>query len=104
MFEIAGGDDDEDVERPTLAQVRRMARWTADQYRIVMHFADGSYYGTSPEVPAASGFGRTPNGCVDDLRRQLARHVTDLIIANEMPPEPMQDRERRPGQPTRRAA
>jgi predicted RNase H-like HicB family nuclease len=95
--------DDDDLERPSLGQVRRMAQWTAYQYRIVMHYAHGSYYGISPEVPAASGFGRTPNGCVDDLRRQLVRHVTDLIIANQMPPEPIQDREGRPRQPKRAA-
>jgi predicted RNase H-like HicB family nuclease len=86
----------DDLELPTLGQLSRMARSTADQYRIVMHWSDGSYYGTSPEVPAASGFGVTPNGCVDDLRRQLARHVADLIVSNRMPPEPMQDLERRP--------
>jgi predicted RNase H-like HicB family nuclease len=90
---------DDDLVRPSGRQVRRMAVWTASQYRVVMHFHDGSYYATSPEVPFASGFGKSPNGCVDDLRRQLVDYVASVIAANKMPPEPMQDRERRPNRP-----
>lgn len=93
---LAPGDSDEDLVRPSAGQVRRMAKWTAKQYRVVMHFHDGSYYATSPEIPYASGFGSTPNGCVDDLRRQLVDYVAAMITANRMPPEPLQDRERRP--------
>jgi predicted RNase H-like HicB family nuclease len=99
---LASADADrnhEDLVRPGAKQLRRMARWTASQYRVVMHFHEGSYYATSPEIPYASGFGATPNGCVDDLRRQLADFVASMIAANKMPPEPMQDRERRPRRP-----
>jgi predicted RNase H-like HicB family nuclease len=91
--------DDQVLVRPSDRQVRRMAQWTAKQYRVVMHFHDGSYYATSPEIPYASGFGATPNGCVDDLRRQLVDCVAAMIVANRMPPEPLQDRERRPRRP-----
>ena len=95
----AATQDDGELVRPSTKQVQRMARWTASQYRVVMHFHDGSYYATSPEIPYASGFGSTPNGCVDDLRRQLVEYVAAMIAANKMPPEPMQDRERRPRRP-----
>lgn len=80
---------------PSVGQVLRMARWAANEYRIVLHVAEGSYYGTCPEIPSASGFGPTASACVADIRAYLTALVGEMLAKNQMPPEPMQEIERR---------
>ncbi len=82
-------------DAPPIDQLRRMAAWTAAQYRLVLHWSDGTYYASCPEVPFVAGFGRSPGRCAADIRRHLTRHVADVIAANRMPPEPLQEIERR---------
>lgn len=80
---------------PTAFQLWRMAKWTAGQYRLVLHARGGAWHATCPEAPDVTGAGRTPGKCVADVRRRLATFVTALIESNQMPPEPLQDVERR---------
>ena len=82
---------------PTESQARRMAQWTAAQYRLILQrvAASGGWRATCGEVRGATGRGATPGACVADVRRQLTERVAEMIRANVMPPEPLQDLERR---------
>jgi predicted RNase H-like HicB family nuclease len=60
----------------------------AAQYKLVIWFEDGEWYGRGLEVPDAMNDGKTPEACVRNVRDILTTHLAAMIERGETPPAP----------------
>ncbi len=47
----------------------------AQQYKLVIWFEDGAWYGRGVEVPDAMDDGKTPEECLENVRDVLTTHL-----------------------------
>jgi predicted RNase H-like HicB family nuclease len=77
-----------DPRRPFDPAVLDRAGELAAQYKLVMWFEAGEWYGRGLEVPDAMNDGKTPEECVRNVRDILTTHVAAMIERGETPPVP----------------
>jgi predicted RNase H-like HicB family nuclease len=84
------------VEKPLPSSMHAIAKWTIDRYRIVLEEDEvEGFVATSPEMPDLAGYGVTASGAAADLRERLEGRAFQILNDNRVPPEPMQDIEKR---------
>jgi len=82
------------VDRPFDAKLFERARQIANQYRIVLEFSDGLYFGKGVEYPGAMNHGKTPDECVANTRDILTTGVAYMLEKGEIPPAPASEENR----------
>ncbi len=75
--------------------IRARAAEIAQNYHIVLepHERKG-WMGTAVEIPTVFSSGRTPDECVEAVRRALTVSLASLIEAGVEPPEPLNPKRR----------
>lgn len=81
----------ESLDRPFDEMILTRARQTVDQYKIVLEFEDGEWYGHSLELPGAHGDGKTPQTAVKDTREAMISIVAYLLEEGQEPPSPARE-------------
>ncbi len=82
------------LDRPFDRAVLARAKAIAGQYKIVLEFEDGEWYGHGLEMPTVFGDGKTPQAAVRDTREALVTTVAYLLEKGDEPPAPAKDGER----------
>ena len=77
-----------DPRRPFDPAVLDRAGRLAAQYKLVIWFEDGEWYGRGLEVPDAMNDGRTSDECILNVRDILTTHIAAMIERGETPPAP----------------
>ncbi len=62
------------------------ARSIADQYKIIVEFEDGNWFGHGLELPTAFGDGRTVQAAVADTHEALVTAVAFMLEKGQPPP------------------
>jgi predicted RNase H-like HicB family nuclease len=62
-----------------------------DQYKIIVEFEDGEWYGHGLEFPTAFGDGKTVQAAVADTREALITGVAYMLEKGQTPPPPARD-------------
>lgn len=83
-----------DPHRPFDPDVLARAGKLAAQYKLVVWFEDGEWYGRGLEVPDAMNDGKTPEECVRNVRDILTTHLAAMIERGETPPAPSNEQVR----------
>src|SRR5215213_3975473 len=84
----------EPLDRPFDPGIWDRARGIVEQYQLVLHFADGEWYGRGLEFPTAMSDGKTPNECVRNTRESLTIAVATMLEDGEAPPPPAREGKR----------
>ena len=85
-----------DLEKPAAQTLRAIARSTAERYRLVIESQeDAGFIAACAEVPGLVAHGETVSAAVEAVRDVLVDHVGQLLNANVLPPEALQDVEAR---------
>ena len=74
------------LDRPFDKAILARARRTVDQYKIVLEFEAGEWYGHSLELPGAHGDGKTPQAAVKDTREAMISIVAYMLEEGQEPP------------------
>jgi predicted RNase H-like HicB family nuclease len=74
-------------EKPVLAKARAIA----EQYKIIVEFEDGDWYGHGLEMPTVFGDGRTVQAAVADTREALVTAVAYMLEKRRKPPAPARE-------------
>lgn len=83
-----------DPARPFDKAILKRARELAGQYKIVVDFENGHWYGHGLEMPAVFGDGKTVKGAVSDTREALVSAVAYLLEQGRSPPPPAREGQR----------
>jgi predicted RNase H-like HicB family nuclease len=79
------------LDRPFEKAVLAKARAIAEQYKIIVAFEDGDWYGHGLEMPTACGDGRTVQAAVADTRESLVTAVAYILEEGQVPPAPARE-------------
>ena len=79
------------IDRPFDKAILAKARQIVDQYKIVLEFEDGEWYGHGLELPGACGDGKTGSAAVADTREALVTIVAYMIEEGQTPPAPARE-------------
>ncbi len=79
------------LDRPFGKDVLVRARAIAEQYKIIVEFEDGDWYGHGLELPTAFGDGRTVQAAVADTREALVTAVAFMLEKGQTPPAPARE-------------
>jgi predicted RNase H-like HicB family nuclease len=82
------------VDRPFDPDVLKRAARIAAQYKILVWFENGEYYGHGLEVPGAMNNGKTPDECIANVRDTLMTAVAVMLEDGEVPPPPASEERR----------
>lgn len=82
------------LDRPFDRDILARAKATAKQYKIIVEFEGGAWYGHGLEMPTAFGDGRTVQAAVADTREALITAVAYLLEKGQTPPEPAREAHR----------
>jgi predicted RNase H-like HicB family nuclease len=74
------------IDRPFDAAVLARAKEIAAQYKIVLEFEDGDWYGHALEYPEAMGDGKTVGRCVRSTREGIVAGVATMLEMGQTPP------------------
>jgi predicted RNase H-like HicB family nuclease len=77
-----------DPRRPFDPTMLDRAGKLAEQYKLVIWFEAGEWYGRGLEIPDAMNDGKTPEECVGNVRDILTTHVAAMLERGETPPAP----------------
>lgn len=80
-------------DRPFDPKILARAEEIAAQYKIVIWFEDGEYYGRGLEVMAMND-GRTPDECIRNVRDILVTAVAGMLEKGQVPPAPATEERR----------
>ena len=79
------------IDRPFDKRILAEAKAIAGQYKIILEFEDGDWYGCGLEMPTAFGDGKTPQAAVADTREALVLAVAYMLEKGERPPTPARE-------------
>lgn len=79
------------LDRPFDRTILATARTIAEQYKIIVEFEDGGWYGHGLEMPTVFGDGRTVQAAVADTREALVTAVAYLLEKGQTPPAPARE-------------
>jgi predicted RNase H-like HicB family nuclease len=82
---------DKPINRPFDKAILQRARALAEQYKIVLEFEDGDWYGHGLEMPGVHGDGKTVQAAVADTREALTGAVAYLLEEGLTPPQPARE-------------
>ncbi len=82
---------DKALDRPFDKAILARARAIAEQYKIIVEFEDGDWYGHGLEMPMAFGDGRTVQAAVADARESLVTAVAYMLEKGQTPPAPARE-------------
>ena len=80
-----------DPARPFTKDILDRARRLAGQYKIVVDFENGHWFGHGLEMPTVFGDGKTVNAVVADTREALVTAVAYLLEQGRTPPPPARE-------------
>jgi predicted RNase H-like HicB family nuclease len=83
--------DPKALDRPFDKRILAQAKALAAQYKIVLEFEDGDWYGCGLEIPTAFGDGKTPQAAVADTRQALVLAVAYMLEKGDTPPTPARE-------------
>ena len=66
----------------------------AEQYKIIVEFEEGHWYGHGMEMPGAFGDGKSVQSAVADTREALVTGVAYLLEQGQKPPTPAREGQR----------
>ena len=78
-------------DRPFDRAILARARAIAEQYKIIVEFEDGDWFGHGLELPTAFGDGRTVQAAVADTREALVTAVAYMLEKGQTPPTPARE-------------
>lgn len=76
------------IDRPFDKAILARAKEIAAQYKIVLEFEDGDWYGHALEYPEAMGDGKTVGQCVRSTREGIIAGVATMLEMGQTPPQP----------------
>ena len=79
------------IDRPFDKTILAKAKTIADQYKIVLEFEDGDWYGHGLELPGVHGDGKTVQAAVADTREALVGAVAYMLEEGQTPPQPARE-------------
>ena len=79
------------IDRPFDKAILAKAREIATQYKIVLEFEDGDWYGHGLEMPTVMGDGKTVQAAVKDTREALIAVVAYTLEQGQTPPAPARE-------------
>jgi predicted RNase H-like HicB family nuclease len=79
------------LDRPFDKAILAKAKAIVEQYKIVLEFEDGDWYGHGLEMPTAYGDGKTVAAAVADTREGLITAVAYMLEKGQTPPEPARE-------------
>ena len=79
------------LDRPFDKAILAKAKAIVEQYKIVLEFEDGDWYGHGLEIPTAYGDGKTVAAAVADTREGLITAVAYMLEKGQTPPEPARE-------------
>ncbi len=79
------------LDRPFGRDILAKARAIVEQYKIIVEFEDGEWYGHGLELPTAFGDGRTVQAAVADTRESLVTAVAWMLEKGQTPPAPARE-------------
>jgi predicted RNase H-like HicB family nuclease len=79
------------IDRPFAKSLLAKARAIVDQYKIIVEFEDGEWYGHGLEFPTAFGDGKTAAAAVADTREALITGVAYMLEEGRTPPPPARE-------------
>ena len=82
---------DKAIDRPFDKSILARARAIVDQYKIIVEFEDGEWYGHGLEFPTAYGDGKTVQAAVADTREALVTGVAYMLEEGQTPPPPARE-------------
>lgn len=82
---------DKALDRPFDKAILARAKAIAEQYKIIVEFEDGDWYGHGLEMPLAFGNGRTVQAAVADARESLITAVAYMLEKGQTPPTPARE-------------
>src|ERR1700733_5090485 len=80
-------------DRPFDPGILKRAAQIAAQFKILIWFEDGEYYGRGLEVLAMND-GKTPQACIQNVRDTLVTAVAGMLEKGEVPPLPASEERR----------
>ena len=83
--------DSKALDRPFAKRLLAEAQALAGQYKIILEFQDGDWYGCGLEMPTAFGDGKTPQAAVADTRKALILAVAYMLEKGATPPTPARE-------------
>jgi predicted RNase H-like HicB family nuclease len=83
--------DDKAVDRPFAKAILARAKAIVEQYKIVLEFQDGDWWGHGLEYPEAMGDGKTVESCVRATRQALTAGVATMLEMGQTPPAPARE-------------
>ncbi len=91
--------------------LQRVAQSTASRYRVMIEADDGDFVAMAAEFPDLVARAGSIEEAIKRVQGMVAKKLGELLAGNELPPEPMQDVEKRqmkrapaPGERARRAS
>ena len=78
-------------DRPFDKAILARAKQIAGQYKIVLEFEDGEWYGHGLELPGAGGDGKTVQAAVADTREAMVAVVAYMLEEGQSPPPPARE-------------
>src|SRR4051812_44177581 len=79
------------LDRPYDKALWEKAKALAGQYKIVLEFEEGDWYGWGLELPTAFGDGKTVQAAVADTRAALTLAVAYMMEKRQTPPAPARE-------------
>ena len=79
------------IDRPFDPAILAEARRIVGEYKIILEFEDGEWYGHGLELPHAYGDGKTPTAAVKDTREAMAAGVACLLEDGRKVPTPARE-------------
>lgn len=79
------------IDRPFDKAILAKARAIVEQYKIIVEFEDGDWYGHGLEYPEAMGDGKTVQAAVADTREALLTVVAYMLETGQSPPAPARE-------------
>jgi predicted RNase H-like HicB family nuclease len=91
------GTAEADLIAPPADALRRIAEGEAGRYRIYFEQGEdgGAFVAAVAELPDVTASAADAGAAVEGARSALVERLLGMLGANELPPEPMRDRERR---------